>query len=164
MCLKWVTHLSLALSLSRSLFSMHGRRLKWGHSWNYAWSSQRFSNNSQHAYFFHVSLDFFSFLVSFYLFLRFTPLSFSLFPNIFFLDTSLVAVNRETSWTEFRQQMRSRELPAYLSLNRLLNGTLSYPWCYFFFVCSNLAHQKCNSWSCMTDGRMDRRTDWHTLL
>ena len=32
----------------------------------------------------------------------------------------------KTSRTEFGQQMRSRELPAYLSLNRLLNGILSY--------------------------------------
>ena len=32
----------------------------------------------------------------------------------------------ETSRTEFGQQMRSRELSAYLSLNRLLNGILSY--------------------------------------
>ena len=32
-----------------------------------------------------------------------------------------------TSRTEFGQQMRSGELPAYLSLIRLLNGILSYP-------------------------------------
>ena len=32
----------------------------------------------------------------------------------------------KTSRTEFGQQMRSRELPAYLSLNRLLNSILSY--------------------------------------
>ena len=30
----------------------------------------------------------------------------------------------KTSRTEFGQQMRSREVPAYLSLNRLLNGIL----------------------------------------
>ena len=31
-----------------------------------------------------------------------------------------------TSRTEFGQQMRPSDLPAYLSLNRLLNGILSY--------------------------------------
>ena len=34
--------------------------------------------------------------------------------------------NQGTSRPEFGQQMRSRELPTYLSLNRLLNGILSY--------------------------------------
>ena len=33
---------------------------------------------------------------------------------------------RETSRTEFRQQMRSRVLPAYLTFSRLVNGILSY--------------------------------------
>ena len=36
------------------------------------------------------------------------------------------ARNKETSRTEFGQQMRSRELPAYFSLNRIFNGLLSY--------------------------------------
>ena len=34
---------------------------------------------------------------------------------------------RQTSRTEFVQQMRSGDLPAYFSLNCLLNGILSYP-------------------------------------
>ena len=60
------------------------------------------------------------------------------------------------------------ELPAYLSLNRLLNGILSYSWCYF--VQFRPISQKFNS--CVTDrrmvrrrdGRTDRQTDGHTLL
>ena len=63
-----------------------------------------------------------------------------------------------TSWTEFGLQMHSRELPAYLSLNRLLNGILSYSWCYFVQICPI-------SWrfnSCVTDGPTDEQTDGPT--
>ena len=52
----------------------------------------------------------------------------------------------------------SGELPAFLSLNRLLNGILSYSWCYFVRI--RPISQKFNS--CVTDGRTDRRTDRRT--
>ena len=39
---------------------------------------------------------------------------------------------REKSLTEFRQQVRSGELPAYLSLKILLNRIVSRSWCYLF--------------------------------
>ena len=74
------------------------------------------------------------------------------------------SIARETSRTEFGQQMRSGELPAYLSLNRLLNGILSYSWCYFVQI--RPISQKFNL--CVTDrrtdGPTDRPTDGHTLL
>ena len=57
-----------------------------------------------------------------------------------------------TSRTEFGQQMRSGDLLAYLSLNRLLNGVLSCSQCYF--VRFRPISQKFNS--CVTDGPTDR--------
>ena len=54
--------------------------------------------------------------------------------------------------------MRSGELPAYLSLNQLLNGILSHSWCYSVQIWP--ISQKFNS--CVTDGRADRPTDGRT--
>ena len=59
---------------------------------------------------------------------------------------SILVYLQKKSLTEFRHQMRSRHLPAYLSLNLLLNSIVS---------CSRVH---------VTDRRTDRRTDGHTLL
>ena len=56
-----------------------------------------------------------------------------------------------TSRTEFGQQMRSGELPVYLSLNCLFNGRDSRPWRYFVQVLR--IYQKL-----VYDGRTDQRT------
>ena len=69
-------------------------------------------------------------------------------------------IKERTSRTEFGQQMRSGDLLAYLYLNRLLNGVLSCPRCYFVRI-QSISH-KFNS--CVTDGRTDGPTDRHTLL
>ena len=68
---------------------------------------------------------------------------------------NILVLSSITSRTDFGQQMRSRELPAYLSLNRLFNGILSYFWCYFVQIRPN--SQKFNS--CVTEGRTDGQTD-----
>ena len=52
----------------------------------------------------------------------------------------------------------SGELPAYLSLNSLLNGILSCSWCYFVRI--RPISQKFNSF--VTDQRTDGRTDGRT--
>ena len=63
-----------------------------------------------------------------------------------------------TSRTEFGQQMRSGDLPAYLSLNRFLNGIFTGSPCYFVRI--QLIFRKFNS--CVTDGPTDGRTDGRT--
>ena len=69
----------------------------------------------------------------------------------------------ETSLTEFRHQMRSGDLLAYLSLNHHSNGTISCPWCYFVQIWSRKPFSQ-NFNSCVTEQRTDRRTnqrrDW----
>ena len=73
--------------------------------------------------------------------------------------TCVSAAKREwTSRIEFGQQMRSGDLLAYLSLNRLLNGVLSCS--RFYFVRIQSISQKFNS--CVSDGRTDGRTDGQT--
>ena len=69
-----------------------------------------------------------------------------------------------TSRTEFRQQMRSGKLPMNLSLNSLLNGILSYSWCYFVQIWP--ISQKFNSYVMdrPTDRPTEQLTDGHTLL
>ena len=57
--------------------------------------------------------------------------------------------NIELSVTEFRHQMRSGDLSAYLSLNRLLNSIVLCSWCYFVQI--QPSSQKFNS--CVTNGR-----------
>ena len=61
----------------------------------------------------------------------------------------------KTSRTEFGQQMRSGDLPAYLSLNCFLNGIVSCSRCYFVRI--QPISQKFNL--CVTDRPTDRRTD-----
>ena len=73
-------------------------------------------------------------------------------------------IHKKTSLTEFRHQMRSGDLPAYLSLNCLFNGVVSCSWWYFVQI--QFISQKFNSLGTdgRTDGRADGRTDRHTLL
>ena len=66
--------------------------------------------------------------------------------------------NTRTSRTEFGQQMRSGDLPAYLSLNCLLNGIVSCSQCYFVQI--QPISQK--FYSCVTDGPTDEPTDGPT--
>ena len=68
----------------------------------------------------------------------------------------------ETSLTEFRHQIRSGDLLAYLYLNGLSNGIVSCSKCYFVLIQpGNLISQKFNS--CVMDRPMDGRTDRHIL-
>ena len=64
----------------------------------------------------------------------------------------------ETSLTEARHQMRSRDVLMYLSLNRFLNAKVSCSWCYFAHI--QPISQKFNS--CVADRPMDWRTDGRT--
>ena len=56
--------------------------------------------------------------------------------------------------------MRSGNLPAYLSLNRLLNGIVSCSRCYFVQI--QPISKKFNS--SVTDGPTDGRMDGHALI
>ena len=67
----------------------------------------------------------------------------------------------QTSLTEFRQQMRSGDLLAYLSLKSLFNGIVSCFLCSFVQIQPrNTIFQKFNS--CVTDRRTDGPTDGRT--
>ena len=85
-----------------------------------------------------------------------------------------------TSLKEYRHKMRSGDLPAYLSLNGISNGSLMLLMLFCsilalisfqaalhhvpsaIFVSFQSKYQKFNS--CVTDGQTDQRTDGHTLL
>ena len=74
------------------------------------------------------------------------------------MSLSLIATiaSCKTSLTEFKQQMRARDLLAYLSLHCFSNGQM-----FLVLFCSNLVQksisQKFNL--CVTDGPTDGRTD-----
>ena len=66
-----------------------------------------------------------------------------------------------TSLTEFRHEMRSGDLLAYLSLNCPSSGIVSCSWCYFVLLLSKYQiFQKFNL--CVTDGRSNGPTDGPT--
>ena len=67
-------------------------------------------------------------------------------------------VTKQTSQTEFGQQMRSGDLPAYLSLNCVSNGI--FVLSRWSFVQFRPNFQKFNL--CVTYRRTDGRTDWRT--